>query len=55
MRFNRTTGRTARDLVMNESEEFLRKIFFDYADEKKAIFIARAIVEARKIMEINTT
>lgn len=55
MRFNRTTGRTARDIVMNESEEFLRKIFFDYADEKKAIFIARAIVETRKTLEIDTT
>lgn len=55
MRFHRHTGKTAADLVMNLSEEALRKIFFDYADEKKSIFIARAIVEARKTEMIDTT
>lgn len=55
MRFNRNSGKTAEDLVMNMSEEDLRKIFFEYADEKKSIFIARAIVEARKTEKIDTT
>lgn len=55
MRFNRTAGKTAEDIVMNWSEADLRRIFFDYADEKKAIFIARAIVEARKTEKIDTT
>lgn len=55
MRFNRNSGKTAEDLVMNMSEEDLRKIFFKYADEKKSIFIARAIVEARKAEKIDTT
>lgn len=55
MRFNRTTGKTAEDIVMSWSEADLRRIFFDYADEKKAIFIARAIVEARKTEKIDTT
>lgn len=55
MRFDRTAGRMAEDIVANWSEADLRKIFFDYADEKKAIFIARAIVEARKTEKIDTT
>lgn len=55
MRFDRTAGKTAEDVVMTWSELDLRKIFFDYADEKKAIFIARAIVEARKTEKIDTT
>lgn len=33
----------------------MRKILWDFADEKKAIFIARAIVEARKTEKIDTT
>lgn len=55
MRFDRTKGKTAEDLVMNMSEEDLRKIFYIYADEKKAPFIARAITEARKNQKIDTT
>ena len=55
MRFNRTAGKTAENLVMTLSEDELKKIFWDYADEKKAIFIARAIVEARKTEKIDTT
>lgn len=55
MRFNRSTGKTAANLVMTLSEEELRRIFFQYADEKKAPFIARAIVEARKSEDIVST
>ncbi len=55
MRFDRTTGRTARDLVMTTSEYELRDLMFRYADEKKSVHIARAIVEARKTRSIDTT
>lgn len=55
MRFDRTTGRTARDLVMTASEYELRDLMFRYADEKKSVHIARAIVEARKTKSIDTT
>lgn len=55
MRFDRTKGKTAADIIANYSEEELRKIFYMYADEKKAPFIARSIVEARKTRKIETT
>jgi 16S rRNA (cytosine1402-N4)-methyltransferase len=55
MRFDRTTGRTARDLVMTASEYELRDLMWKYADEKKSVHIARGIVEARKLKSINTT
>lgn len=55
MRFDRTGGKTARDLIMNMSEYELRDIMVRYADEKKAFFIARAIVESRKQQDIKTT
>ena len=40
---------------MQLSEAELKKIFYEYADEKKSPFIARAIIEARKTEEINST
>lgn len=55
MRFNRQVWKTAQELVMNLSEYELRKIFYDYADEKKSPFIAHAIVESRKNKPIQTT
>ena len=55
MRFDRTTGRTAEDLVMLLPERELMQIFIRYADEKKALFIARAICERRKTEKIDTT
>jgi 16S rRNA (cytosine1402-N4)-methyltransferase len=55
MRFDRTTGRTAEDLVMKMDERELMQIFWRYADEKKALFIARAICEKRKTEKIDTT
>jgi 16S rRNA (cytosine1402-N4)-methyltransferase len=55
MRFDRTTWRTAEDLVMKMDERELMQIFWRYADEKKALFIARAICEKRKTEKIDTT
>jgi 16S rRNA (cytosine1402-N4)-methyltransferase len=40
---------------MNLSELELRELMWRYADEKKAIHIARAIVETRKTVSIDTT
>jgi 16S rRNA (cytosine1402-N4)-methyltransferase len=55
MRFDRTTGKTAKDLVMHLSEKELCDLMWRYADEKKAIHIARAIVSERKLQSIDTT
>lgn len=55
MRFDRTTGETAEDLVMRLGERELMQIFMRYADEKKSLFIARAICEKRKTEKIDTT
>ena len=55
MRFDRTKGKTAKDIVSTLSEKELAQIFFRYADEKKANFIARALVEKRKEHPIETT
>ena len=55
MRFDRTCGKTARDLIHSLDERELMQIFFRYADEKKALFVAHAIVETRKTMDIDTT
>lgn len=55
MRFNRKSGKTAADLIATLSEEEIRRILYIYADEKKAPFIARAIVEARKAKKITST
>lgn len=55
MRFDRTGGKTAHDLIMSLDESELRRIFYVYADEKKAPYIARAIVETRSQRSIDTT
>lgn len=55
MRFDRTWGKTAKDLIEKLDARELMKIFSLYADEKKAFFIAEAIVKARKIAPIQTT
>lgn len=55
MRFDRSSGRTAEDIVMTFDERELMQIFVRYADEKKALFIARAICDARKTQKIDTT
>jgi len=46
---------TAREIVNIWDEENLRDIIFYYGEERFAGRIARGIVEARKIKEINTT
>jgi 16S rRNA (cytosine1402-N4)-methyltransferase len=55
MRFDRTHGRTAEDFIHTTSEEELARVFFRYADEPKSRYIARALVEKRKNMRIDTT
>jgi len=47
MRMDFTSGRTAADVIAEESEEELRRIFLDYGEEKLAARYARAIVRAR--------
>jgi 16S rRNA (cytosine1402-N4)-methyltransferase len=47
MRMDSTSGRTAADVIAEESEEELRRIFLDYGEEKLAARYARAIVRAR--------
>jgi len=55
MRFDRTHGKTAHDLVMHLDAHELKRIFREYADEKKAHFIAEAIVQRRQSENIDTT
>lgn len=55
MRFDRTKGITAEDFIYSSTEQELREVFYHYADEKKTPFIARAIVEKRKVDRIDTT
>jgi len=55
MRFDRSQGITAEEIVMTYPERELFQLFLRYADEKKAIFIARAICEMRKAERIDTT
>ena len=47
MRMDFTSGRTAADVIAEESEDELRRIFLDYGEEKLAARYARAIVRAR--------
>lgn len=46
---------TARDIVNGWEEHVLANVFYGYAEERFARRIARAIVEARKKTQINTT
>lgn len=55
MRFHRSAGQTAHDIIMKADASFLKKIFWEYADEKKAHFIAEAIVQERQHRDIATT
>lgn len=55
MRFDRTKGKTAEDIVMNTEVNDLVRIFTLYGEEKKSWFIANAIVKARKEYRIDTT
>jgi 16S rRNA (cytosine1402-N4)-methyltransferase len=55
MRMDRTRGRTAADLVNQETEEELADIIFRYGEERASRRIARAIVDARARVRIETT
>ena len=48
-------GMSAKDLVNTWSYEDLRRILYDYGEEKFAPAIAKAIVAAREIKPIETT
>ena len=47
MRMDSTRGRTAADVIAEASEEELRRLFYEYGEEKLAPRYARAIVQAR--------
>lgn len=55
MRMNPNTSVTAKDLIMNESEDFLAKIFREYGEDPYSRKIAREIVVARKAKSFSTT
>ncbi|WP_448809819.1 16S rRNA (cytosine(1402)-N(4))-methyltransferase RsmH [Agromyces bauzanensis] len=47
MRMDSTRGRTAAEVIAESSEDELRRIFYEYGEEKLAPRYARAIVQAR--------
>lgn len=47
MRMDPTRGRTAADVIAESSESELRRLFYEYGEEKLAPRYARAIVQAR--------
>ncbi len=55
MRFDRSTGFTAADVVNRWPESDLKKIFYEYGEERYAPKIARMIVEKRKAQPFKTT
>lgn len=55
MRMDQTSGQTAAELVNTAGEQELADIIFRYGEERDSRRIARAIVEARAKMEIETT
>ena len=55
MRMDRTAGLTARDVVNGWSYGELRRILFEYGEERYAPAIARAIVRARETAPVKTT
>ena len=55
MRFDRTHGKRASDLIMTLEDRELVRIFSLYGEEKKAWFIVNAIVKERKENTIDTT
>ncbi|MBK1829325.1 16S rRNA (cytosine(1402)-N(4))-methyltransferase RsmH [Verrucomicrobiaceae bacterium R5-34] len=55
MRMNRSTGETAADLVNTASAEDLKKIFFEYGEERASNKIVRRIVERRSQKPFETT
>ncbi len=55
MRMNREGGKTAADIVNNDTEEHLADIFYLYGELRRARQIANAIVKARERKPILTT
>lgn len=55
MRMDPTATLTAYDVVNEYSETELTRIFREYGEEPKAFFVARAIIDARKVKPIETT
>ena len=55
MRMDRTAALTARDVVNGWSYEELRRILFEYGEERYAPAIAKAIVKRRQESPIETT
>ena len=55
MRMDRTAALTARDVVNDWSYEDLRRILFEYGEERYAPAIAKAIVRRRQEAAIETT
>ncbi|MDQ2661578.1 MAG: 16S rRNA (cytosine(1402)-N(4))-methyltransferase RsmH [Actinomycetota bacterium] len=47
MRMDSTSGRTAADVIAESSEDELRRLFYEYGEEKLSPRYARAIVQAR--------
>jgi len=55
MRFDPTRGRTAAELIAEESETEIARILFEYGEERHARRIARRIVERRRRSPLVTT
>lgn len=55
MRMDQNAARSAKDVVNGATEVELSRILWEYGEEKNARRIAHAIVEARKVKEIETT
>lgn len=55
MRMDRSDGMTAAELVNRYSEQELRRILYEYGEERYAPRIAAAIVRARETAQIKTT
>jgi len=55
MRMDRSDGITARQAVNSWPEEELRRVFFEYGEERYAGLIARAIAKKRSTAPIDTT
>ena len=55
MRMDRREGKTAFAIVNEWPEEELKRVFFEYGEERYAASIARAIVRKRASAEIKTT
>lgn len=55
MRMNKTQNLTAYEVVNNYSEKDLRRILFDFGEEKNTIQIVRKIIKQREEKPIETT